>query len=104
METLALDEGQEVGIENAGVKRKHAVRVPRVVKHELVLRPGGSLGEMTSCSKAPRPASRSVQDYNAGRTTQVPTGRLVGVLRRVRRQIGYKEITLSFERVGPALR
>ena len=42
--------------------------------------------------------SRSVQDYNAGRTTQVPTGRVVGVFRRVRRQIGYNGITLSFER------
>jgi len=48
--------------------------------------------------------SRSVQDYNAGRTTQVPTGRVVGVLRRVRRQIGYNGITLSFERVGPTFR
>jgi hypothetical protein len=48
--------------------------------------------------------SRSVQDYNAGRTTQVPTGRVVGVLRRVRRQIGYNGITLSYERAGPALR
>jgi hypothetical protein len=48
--------------------------------------------------------SHSVQDYNAGRTTQVPTGRVVGVLRRVRRQIGYNGITLSFERARPALR
>jgi hypothetical protein len=48
--------------------------------------------------------SRSMQDYNAGRTTQVPTGRVVGVLRRVRRQIGYNGITLSFERAGPTLR
>jgi hypothetical protein len=48
--------------------------------------------------------SRSLQDYNAGRTTQVPTGRVVGVLRRVRRQIGYNGITLSFERTRPALR
>lgn len=48
--------------------------------------------------------SRSVEDYNAGRTTQVPTGRVVGVLRRVRRQIGYNGITLSFERARPALR
>jgi hypothetical protein len=45
--------------------------------------------------------SRSTQDYNAGRTTQVPTGRVVGVNRRVRRKIGYSGFTLSFERAGP---
>ena len=48
--------------------------------------------------------SRSDEDYNAGRTTQVPTGRVVGVLRRVRRQIGYNGIKLSFERARPAFR
>jgi hypothetical protein len=48
--------------------------------------------------------SRSVQDYNEGRTTQVPTGRVVGVLRRVRRQIGYNGIALSFERARPTFR
>ena len=46
--------------------------------------------------------SRSVQDYNARRTTQVPTGRVVGVRRRVRRKIGYNGFILSFERAGPA--
>lgn len=45
--------------------------------------------------------SRSERDYNAGRTTQVPTGRVVGVVRRVRRQIGYNGIELSFERARP---
>jgi hypothetical protein len=48
--------------------------------------------------------SRSVQDYNAGRTTQVPTGRVVAVNRRVRRKIGYNGISLSFERAGSAPR
>jgi hypothetical protein len=48
--------------------------------------------------------SRLEQDYNAGRTTQVPTGRVVGVTRRVRRKIGYGGISLSFERAGPAPR
>ena len=42
---------------------------------------------------------RSTQDYNAGRTTQIPTGRVVGVRQRVRRRIGYNGFTLSFERV-----
>jgi hypothetical protein len=48
--------------------------------------------------------SRSMQDYNAGRTTQVPTGRVVGVRQRVRRKIGYNGFTLSFERAGPSHR
>jgi hypothetical protein len=46
--------------------------------------------------------SRSMQDYNAGRTAQVPTGRIVGVRQRVRRKIGYNGINLSFERAEPA--
>jgi hypothetical protein len=48
--------------------------------------------------------SRLEEAYNSGRTTQVPTGRVVGVTRRVRRKIGYGGFTLSFERAGPALR
>ena len=44
------------------------------------------------------------QDYNTGRTTQVPTGRVVGVLRRVRRQIGYNGFRLTFERARPTCR
>jgi hypothetical protein len=46
--------------------------------------------------------SRSMQDYNAGRTAQVPTGRIVGVRQRVRRKIGYNGINLSFEHAEPA--
>jgi hypothetical protein len=42
--------------------------------------------------------SRLEQAYNAGQTTQVPTGRVVGVTRRVRRKIGYGGVSLSFER------
>ena len=48
--------------------------------------------------------TRLEQAYNAGETTQVPTGRVVGVTRRVRRKIGYGGFSLSFERAGPALR
>ena len=48
--------------------------------------------------------SRLEQAYNAGRTTQVPTGRVVGVRGRVRRQIGYNGVFLKFERAGPAPR
>ncbi len=48
--------------------------------------------------------SHALEDYNAGRTTQVPTGRVVAVRRRVRRKIGYNGISLSFERARPAAR
>jgi hypothetical protein len=48
--------------------------------------------------------TRMERAYNAGETTQVPTGRVVGVRRRVRRKIGYGGFTLSFERAGPAPR
>ena len=48
--------------------------------------------------------TRLERAYNAGETTQVPTGRVVGVTRRVRRKIGYGDFTLSFERAGPAPR
>lgn len=48
--------------------------------------------------------SRMEQEYNAGRTTQVPTGRVVAVRGRVRRKIGYNGINLSFERAEPAPR
>jgi hypothetical protein len=48
--------------------------------------------------------SRLEQDYNAGRTTQVPTGRVVGVTRRVRRKVGYGGFSLSFERAAAARR
>jgi hypothetical protein len=42
--------------------------------------------------------SRLEKAYNAGETTQVPTGRVVAVNRRVRRKIGYEGISLAFER------
>jgi Family of unknown function (DUF6088) len=48
--------------------------------------------------------TRLEQAYNAGETTQVPTGRVVGVTRRVRRRVGYGGFNLSFERAGPAPR
>jgi hypothetical protein len=46
--------------------------------------------------------TRLEQDYNAGRTTQVPTGRVVAVRGRVRRKISYNGYPLSYERAGPA--
>ncbi|MGE3476795.1 MAG: type IV toxin-antitoxin system AbiEi family antitoxin domain-containing protein [Rhodospirillaceae bacterium] len=42
--------------------------------------------------------TRMQRDYNAGRTTQVPTGRVIGVNKRVRRTIGYDGWTAKFER------
>ena len=42
--------------------------------------------------------TRLGRDYNEGRTTQVPTGRVVGVDRRVRRKIGYDGWQATFER------
>jgi len=42
--------------------------------------------------------TRLEQDYKEGRTTQVPTGRMVAVRKRVRRKIGYNGFFLSFER------
>jgi len=47
---------------------------------------------------------KAVQDYNSGRTTQVPTGRVVAVRKRVRRKIGYNGIFLTFERGGSSAR
>ncbi|MFZ2447584.1 MAG: hypothetical protein WAW37_14610 [Syntrophobacteraceae bacterium] len=46
--------------------------------------------------------TRLEQDYDAGRTTQVPTGRVVAVRGRVRRKLGYDGVSLSFERARPA--
>ena len=42
--------------------------------------------------------TRLERDYNAGRTTQVPSGRVIAVTKRVRRKIGYNGIFLAFER------
>ena len=48
--------------------------------------------------------SRLQEAYNAGKTTQVPTGRVVAVRGRVRRQIGYDGVYLKFERAEPSPR
>jgi hypothetical protein len=42
--------------------------------------------------------TRFERAYNAGRTTQVPAGRVIGVDRRVRRKIGYGGASIGFER------
>ena len=42
-------------------------------------------------------ASRLEKDYNAGKTTQVPTGRLLAVKGRVSRKIAYAGASISYE-------
>ena len=37
------------------------------------------------------------QDYNAGRSTQIPTGRMIAVKGRVSRRIGYNGAYVNFE-------
>lgn len=44
--------------------------------------------------------TRAQVDYNEFRSTQVPTGRVVGIDRRLRRKIGYGSVILKYERVG----
>lgn len=39
------------------------------------------------------------REYNAGRTTQVPTGRVIAVKGRVSRKIGYRGAYVSYERI-----
>jgi hypothetical protein len=42
-------------------------------------------------------SSRIEKDYKAGRSTQVPTGRLIAVNKRISRKIGYNGAYVSFE-------
>lgn len=44
--------------------------------------------------------SRAVIDYNARRSTQVPTGRVIGIKGRLRRKIGYDETYITYERTA----
>ena len=41
--------------------------------------------------------SQLEQAYNAGETTQVPTGRLIAVKGRISRKLGYGGVTISYE-------
>lgn len=43
--------------------------------------------------------STAEQAYNQGESTQVPTGRVIGVQKRVARKIGYDGKYISFEKV-----
>ena len=46
---------------------------------------------------SPKP-SRAATDYQEGRSTQVPTGRLINVNKRISRKIAYNNIAVSYER------
>jgi hypothetical protein len=43
--------------------------------------------------------SQAEIDYRQGRSTQVPTGRLIGVNKRISRKIGYNNIAVNYERL-----
>jgi len=45
-------------------------------------------------------SSRLEEAYNAGKTTQVPTGRLIGVKGRINRKLGYRGAFISYERTA----
>ncbi|NTU98747.1 hypothetical protein HGA64_01935 [Candidatus Falkowbacteria bacterium] len=47
----------------------------------------------------PTSPTATERDYNEGKSTQVPTGRAIGVRKRVRRRIGYNGYTMRFEHV-----
>jgi hypothetical protein len=64
---------------------------------ELAVEALGRLGIQTA-------PTRLEQAYDAGETTQVPTGRVIGVRGRVRRKISYNGFPLSFENAGSAPR
>lgn len=46
---------------------------------------------------SPLPSQAEI-DYQQGRSTQVPTGRLIGVNKRISRKIGYNNIAVNYER------
>ena len=41
---------------------------------------------------------KAQQDYNEGRSTQMPVGRVIGVTRRVRRKVSANGATMGYER------
>ncbi len=41
--------------------------------------------------------SKAELDYKEGRSTQVPTGRMIGVKDRISRKIGFKDAHISYE-------
>jgi hypothetical protein len=71
--------------------------VPTKGLRELAAEALGRLGVATA-------PTRWDEAYNSGKSTQVPTGRVIGVRGRVRRKISYNGFPLKYERVGPTPR
>ncbi len=71
--------------------------VPTKGLRELAAEALGRLGVETA-------PTRWDDAYTSGKSTQVPTGRVIGVRGRVRRKISYNGFPLKYERVGPAAR
>ena len=67
--------------------------VPEKPLSDLAKEAMRKLGVETAPSKAER-------RYNEGTSTQVPTGRVIGVKRQVFRRIGYQGKYISFEKVA----
>lgn len=44
--------------------------------------------------------TKAEKDYTEGRSTQVPTGRMIGVRGRVYRNIGYKDAKIYYDRIA----
>jgi Family of unknown function (DUF6088) len=45
--------------------------------------------------------SKAETEYNEGRSTQIPTGRLIGVANRINRKISFKDAAIKYEYVTP---
>jgi hypothetical protein len=71
--------------------------VPTKGLRELAAEALGRLGVETA-------PTRWDEAYRSGKSTQVPTGRVIGVRNRVRRKISYNGVPLKYERVGPGPR
>jgi len=44
--------------------------------------------------------TKAEQDYQAGKSTQVPTGRMIGVKTRISRKIGFKGASIYYEQAS----
>lgn len=67
--------------------------IPRINIKALAREALGRFGVTTTLSQAER-------DYNSGKSTQVPTGRVIGIKgKRFNRKIKYNNVILRFERV-----
>jgi hypothetical protein len=71
--------------------------VPRVGLREIACQALDRLNVKTASSSYERA-------YNEGRTTQIPTGRVIGVKGRISRKIGYDGKYVTFERTGSSTR